>query len=96
MTTMPESRRIGSPKHSRRAAAFDLLERGGLLILLVGLIVFFAVDSVSGPAFRSSANIQNILGNQGVTGLIALAMVVPLVARCPCIACASRRARARG
>jgi ribose transport system permease protein len=57
----------------------ELLERGGLVILLVVLIVFFAVDSTSGSAFRASANIQQILGNQGVTGIIALAMVVPLV-----------------
>jgi ribose transport system permease protein len=57
----------------------ELLERGGLIILLILLIVFFSVDSKSGTAFTSSANVQNILGNQGITGIIALAMVVPLV-----------------
>ena len=57
----------------------EVLERGGLIILLIVLCVVFSVASKSGTAFRSSANIQNILGNQGVTGIIALAMVVPLV-----------------
>jgi ribose transport system permease protein len=57
----------------------ELLERGGLIILLIVLCLLFALASKSGTAFRSSANIQNILGNQGVTGIIALAMVVPLV-----------------
>jgi ribose transport system permease protein len=56
-----------------------VLERGGLIILLLALIVWFSVDSKSGAHFRASANIQQILGNQAVTGIIALAMVVTLV-----------------
>jgi ribose transport system permease protein len=59
--------------------ALGTVERGGLLILLVLLIVFFAVDATTGDVFRSSANVRSILANQSVTGLIALAMVVPLV-----------------
>src|SRR3954469_21092140 len=62
-----------------RAAIPEILERFGLLIFLVVLVLFFAIDGTSGAPFRSSANLDNILGNQGVTGLIALAMVVPLV-----------------
>jgi ribose transport system permease protein len=60
-------------------ALLGLLERGGLAILLVALVVFFTIDPVTGDVFRSSANVRNILANQSVTGLIALAMVVPLV-----------------
>jgi ribose transport system permease protein len=72
------------PKGSRSAVmtpglVSDVLERGGLVILLVVLIIFFSIDSKSGTSFRSSANVTNILGNQSVTGIIALAMVVPLV-----------------
>jgi ribose transport system permease protein len=69
------------PPASQRARAIvpEVLERGGLPILLLAMIIFFSVNATSGDAFRSSANVQNILGNQGVTGLIALAMVVPLV-----------------
>lgn len=55
------------------------LERGGLPLLLIVMFVFFSLDAKSGTIFTSSANIKNILGNQAVTGLVALAMVVPLV-----------------
>jgi ribose transport system permease protein len=62
-----------------RAIALETVERGGLIILLLVMIVIFSVDSTSGGSFRGSANIQQLLANQGVTGIIALAMVVPLV-----------------
>jgi len=55
------------------------IERGGLPLLLVVVFAFFALDSKTGTAFTSSANLDNILGNQSVTGLVALAMVIPLV-----------------
>jgi ribose transport system permease protein len=61
-------------------ASLEFVERAGLPILLLILFAFFALDSKSGSAFLSGGNIQNILGNQAVTGLVALAMVVPLVA----------------
>lgn len=56
-----------------------VLEYAGLPLFLGLLIVFFAVNETSSTAFRSSANVNNIFANQSVTGLIALAMVVPLV-----------------
>ncbi len=59
--------------------ALDLLERGGLPLLGVVLFAFFALDSASGSVFTGGANVKNILGNQAVTGLVALAMVIPLV-----------------
>jgi len=62
-----------------RKRGLDLLERGGLPLLGVLLFAFFAVNSTSGEVFTSSANIKNILGNQAVVALVALAMVVPLV-----------------
>jgi ribose transport system permease protein len=64
---------------SARANALQFLERGGLPLLLLLLIAFFALDPASGSVFRSSANVRNILGNQAVTAIVALAMVVPLV-----------------
>jgi ribose transport system permease protein len=70
------------PSKRRRPPNISLLtilERGGLILFLAVLIVFFATNSTSGDVFISSANIRNILANQSVTGLIALAMVVPLV-----------------
>jgi ribose transport system permease protein len=56
------------------------LERGGLPLLLAAIFVFFSLDSSTGSVFTSSANLDNILGNQAVTGLVALAMVIPLAA----------------
>lgn len=56
-----------------------ILEYAGLPIALVLLVVWFSLSADSGTAFRSSANITNIFANQSVTGLIALAMVIPLV-----------------
>jgi len=67
----------------RRRPAFnlvDVLERAGLPLFLVVLVVFFLVNSTSAEPFRSAPNVQNLLGNQSVTALVALAMVIPLVA----------------
>jgi len=58
----------------------DGLERGGLIILLLAVFAFFSLDPTSGPTFATKANLDNILGNQSVTALVALAMVVPLTA----------------
>jgi ribose transport system permease protein len=57
-----------------------LLERFGIPIFLLLVIVAFAVTPSIGSVFRSDANIQNIIANQSVTGLIALAMIIPLAA----------------
>jgi ribose transport system permease protein len=55
------------------------LERGGLLLLLLALIVFFSVDPRSGSVFATTSNLTTILGGQAVLGIVAIAMVVPLV-----------------
>jgi len=69
-----------TPRQDRIRVALDVLERAGLPILAALMFAFFAINSTSGSIFTSSANLDNILGNQAVTGLVALAMVVPLVA----------------
>jgi ribose transport system permease protein len=69
----PASNRLRRPQLLRR------LEQFGLPLLFVVLIIAFSADSSIGPVFRSTANIKNIVGNQSVTALVALAMVVPLV-----------------
>lgn len=62
-----------------RFSVTTALEVAGLPLFLVILIVFFSINETSRIAFTSSPNVNNILANQSVTGLIALAMVVPLV-----------------
>ena len=57
-----------------------LLEQSGLPLLLVIMIFFFSINPTIGAVFASEANVNNVLGNQAVTTLVALAMVVPLVA----------------
>ncbi|MCH6470751.1 ABC transporter permease [Sinomonas terrae] len=56
------------------------IEKSGLPVFLVLLIATFAVLPITGAHFRTLLNVQNVLANQSVTGLIALAMVIPLVA----------------
>lgn len=77
----PTSLQLARPRNQRHLGRMALhgVERGGLPLLGAALFIFFALNSKSGSVFISSANIKNILGNQAVTGLVALAMVVPLV-----------------
>ena len=70
-------RRQGAVSFGR---ALRRIEQFGLPLLLLLLIITFSINEASGPAFRSAANINNLLGNQSVTALVALAMVVPLIA----------------
>jgi ribose transport system permease protein len=55
------------------------VERFGLILLLLILFLIFSFNDRTGDAFTSAANIQNILGNQSITGILAIAMVIPLV-----------------
>ena len=63
-----------------RHALIVVAERGGLLLMMGILFAFFALDSRTGTVFSSKANWDNILGSDAVTGLVALAMVVPMAA----------------
>lgn len=63
----------------RRVSATRVLEAGGLPILLVVLLLVFGLNPASVDTFFSAANLGNLLGNQSVTGIIAIAMVIPLV-----------------
>ena len=63
-----------------RGRALRRLEQFGLPLLMILLMIAFSLNDVSGPVFTSAANIRNLLGNQSVAALVALAMVVPLIA----------------
>lgn len=89
MMTEPSEERakranVGSAPERQRAVgpgrALRRLEQFGLPLLMILLIVAFSMNETSGPVFRNAANIHNLLGNQSVTALVALAMVVPLIA----------------
>ncbi|WP_051580051.1 ABC transporter permease [Pseudonocardia acaciae] len=55
------------------------VERGGLILLLAALVIFFASYGESRVAFASEANIRTIIGGQVVVSLLALAALIPLV-----------------
>lgn len=57
----------------------EIFERYGLVILLGAVVVFFALNANT-PQFDSSANIDNILANESLLGIVVIATVIPLVA----------------
>jgi ribose transport system permease protein len=59
--------------------AIELVEKFGLVGLLIAVAVFFRLNSAT-PQFGSSANITNILTDQSLLGILAIATVIPLVA----------------
>jgi ribose transport system permease protein len=72
------------PERSRGLGANRVLgwiEAYALPALLVLTFAFFWFWSETKVPFRTTANIQNVLGNQGVIGLLALAIMIPLVCR---------------
>ncbi len=60
-------------------AILDFVERYALVIAFAGMMLFFSFWSKTSTTFPSSTNIKNVLGNQAVIGLLALAIIVPLV-----------------
>ncbi|WP_169988500.1 ABC transporter permease [Microbispora sp. H10836] len=74
------AQQVERPSQRMRFGVVDVFERAGLPVFLVLLIGFFFVHPDSAEPFRSAPNVSNLLGNQSVTALVALAMVIPLVA----------------
>lgn len=62
------------------ATLAKLAETHGLGGLLIVMILVFGLVAPTSNLFFTGPNVQNILANQSVTGLIALAMVITLVA----------------
>lgn len=63
-----------------RLSARDVLERYGLLLLVVALFVLFAVLPESSSAFVSAQNIRALVANQSVGLVVAIALLFPLAA----------------
>jgi ribose transport system permease protein len=57
----------------------DFVERYALVIAFAAMMLFFSFWSKTSTTFPSSTNIKNVLGSQAVIGLLALAIMVPLV-----------------
>ena len=63
----------------RRERVLGLLERYTLVLVFIAVLVFFSVWGETSGTFPTSANIKNVLGNQAVLGVLALAIMIPLV-----------------
>jgi ribose transport system permease protein len=61
-----------------KSGTLRLLEKYGLAILLIVVLVVFTFDPAT-PQFATAANIKSVLSNQSLTGIIALACIFPLV-----------------
>ncbi|MFF5113211.1 ABC transporter permease [Streptosporangium sp. NPDC000509] len=57
-----------------------VVERFGLVLLLVAIAVFFALWPQTSGTFPTVANIRNILANESILVIVALAALIPLVA----------------
>jgi ribose transport system permease protein len=68
---------LGDRASTKRILRF--VERFGLLLLLVGVIVFFSAWSKTGLYFHTRTNFRNIVSNESVIAVVALATIVPLI-----------------
>jgi ribose transport system permease protein len=80
MTAATATSALGAARPSRTAWALHTAERYALVLLLVAMIVFFGLYSKTSDVFLSQANLRNIVANESVDGLAALAALIPLVA----------------
>jgi ribose transport system permease protein len=62
-----------------KAKALEYTEKYALPALFVLTFIFFSTWSKTGDNFLSSQNIKNVLGYQAVYGILALAIMIPLV-----------------
>ncbi|TQN41122.1 monosaccharide ABC transporter membrane protein (CUT2 family) [Blastococcus colisei] len=69
---------VDGPPAPRTARFMPFLERYALLLLLVLLCVFFSAYGPTSETFPSPANLRNILGNEAVIAVTALASIIPL------------------
>ena len=62
-----------------RELMLDFTERYALVVLFIAVLVFFSVWSKTSSTFPHAANIKNVLGGEAYSGILALAIMIPLV-----------------
>ncbi|GAC1603582.1 MAG: ribose ABC transporter permease [Acidimicrobiales bacterium] len=55
------------------------VEKYALVALFLVMMVFFTFWSKTSKTFLTTANVKNVLGNQAVIGILAMAIIIPLV-----------------
>lgn len=72
------------PDRPRRSTAASgvllVLERYGLVVLFALIVIFFSFSPRTRATFPSVLNFRNLVGNQSVLAITALALILPLIA----------------
>jgi ribose transport system permease protein len=69
----------GVPQISTTERLKRLAEAGTLPLLLIVIAIFFSLWGSTSNTFPTTANVQTIVGNQSVIGILSLAALIPLV-----------------
>jgi len=69
----------GSETEGGNQRVMILVEKYALVGLFVVMMLFFTFWSKTSHTFPTRANIKNVLGNQAVIGILAMAIIIPLV-----------------
>ncbi|WP_033289289.1 ABC transporter permease [Amycolatopsis jejuensis] len=64
----------------RRSPVLEFTERFGLVILLVAIVLFFSFWGPTSALFPTAANLRNVVANESILVIVAMAALVPLVA----------------
>jgi ribose transport system permease protein len=56
-----------------------LIDRYALVVVFVVMMAFFSLWSKTSKHFLTTANVKNVLGDKAVIGILAMAIVIPLV-----------------
>jgi ribose transport system permease protein len=62
-----------------RELMLEFTERYALVVLFVATFIFFSVWSKTSSTFPHATNIKNVLGGEAYSGILALAIMIPLV-----------------
>ena len=65
-------------RERRNQRLLDFTEKYALLVAFGAMFLFFSVWPKTSSTFPTAANIKNVLGNEAVFGLLALAIIIPL------------------
>jgi ribose transport system permease protein len=65
---------------TRRGRVLSLSIHYGLVVLLAGVVLFFALYGPTSGTYLSHANLVALVGNQAVVSIVALAALIPLTA----------------
>lgn len=66
-------------RRERTGAVLELLERFGLVLLLVVVVAFFCVYGPTGDVYRTWLNFRTIVSNEAALSVLALASILPLI-----------------